>query len=63
MQPSFEFKGYTWYRSSIYGTWMVVSPVSGFKPGFKTEADAVAFIRREAGFREMAWEIQAKKIS
>jgi hypothetical protein len=51
MRGDVRVAGYTYYFSTFYGTWMLISPVSGFWPNFKSEVDVVRKIRSETNGR------------
>lgn len=42
------FRGYTWYHSYAYSSWMLISPKSGFYH-FADEPAVLRFIHQESG--------------
>ena len=43
-----HFNGYTWYFSTVYGNWQLISPRTGFYH-FGNELDIIRFVRKESG--------------
>lgn len=65
MQRAVEVNGYTYYFSTLYGCWMMISPTSGFHPRLMSEAAALSIIYRESGaqLRETFFEDREAKFS